>query len=676
MSLPLTISPLSFSLRTTMHPDCLQLQQHSVPSPRLSSSNADANEKLTASDVCMLKMSEVGNMDEDEVLKTTNVVPGDTVTVPSMLCDEAEEDVDADAVSLCSDDSELSVGQENTAQRHITQRTQRLLALCRPVALSSGSTNTNSIMDTSDVRSNASTDETTTQLEDDDLHTPTTSVIDPFVVANALRIPVPILPNANVTPFHEEFMRKSHLYAEELMKQQMQLVAAARASSAFTLRQSVYQNLATAELNNEQSKTVLRQHDKPPDIASLAGIHSHLSAISQMSQLSAAATVAAAAAAAVANNNNKTVPKNMCAANDALAKLTALGVQQQQQQHKPLTTGLNQLQAKMQAHLPFMRGNNNTNNNNNDHLHESTLKFSIDNILKADFGRPLTEPFIQSINSARSLKSANNSNRSKKFTANSSAAMDLSNLMSSAAATANAATLNFSTSLANICTNSNDSSSTAISSDRVKSPISTQTNCSISPAPAQQNNNNTEQTKTQEQHNNDNSGNSSSGSSSGSGANGSGPIVWPAWVYCTRYSDRPSSGRSPRTRKPKKPASEKGSSPTQTEDKRPRTAFSGSQLARLKHEFNENRYLTEKRRQQLSSELGLNEAQIKIWFQNKRAKLKKSSGTKNPLALQLMAQGLYNHSTVPLTREEEELQELQERENALSNSSVGTTVST
>lgn len=81
------------------------------------------------------------------------------------------------------------------------------------------------------------------------------------------------------------------------------------------------------------------------------------------------------------------------------------------------------------------------------------------------------------------------------------------------------------------------------------------------------------------------------------------------------------------------------------EDKRPRTAFTAEQLNRLKTEFQGNRYLTEQRRQSLAEELCLSESQIKIWFQNKRAKIKKTSGEKNYLALHLMAQGLYNHST-------------------------------
>ncbi|XP_030065696.1 homeobox protein engrailed-1 [Microcaecilia unicolor] len=122
-------------------------------------------------------------------------------------------------------------------------------------------------------------------------------------------------------------------------------------------------------------------------------------------------------------------------------------------------------------------------------------------------------------------------------------------------------------------------------------------------------------------------------------------LVWPAWVYCTRYSDRPSSG--PRTRKLKKKKNEK-------EDKRPRTAFTAEQLQRLKAEFQANRYITEQRRQSLAQELSLNESQIKIWFQNKRAKIKKATGIKNGLALHLMAQGLYNHSTTTVQQDKEE----------------------
>ncbi|CAH4036809.1 segmentation polarity homeobox protein engrailed-like [Pieris brassicae] len=139
---------------------------------------------------------------------------------------------------------------------------------------------------------------------------------------------------------------------------------------------------------------------------------------------------------------------------------------------------------------------------------------------------------------------------------------------------------------------------------------------------------------------------SSSGSTSTDTNSQSGNgTLWPAWVYCTRYSDRPSSG--PRSRRMKKRMT--------PEEKRPRTAFSAAQLQRLKHEFAENRYLTERRRQALAAELGLAEAQIKIWFQNKRAKIKKATGHRNPLAMQLMAQGLYNHSTANESDDDEEI---------------------
>lgn len=126
--------------------------------------------------------------------------------------------------------------------------------------------------------------------------------------------------------------------------------------------------------------------------------------------------------------------------------------------------------------------------------------------------------------------------------------------------------------------------------------------------------------------------------------------LWPAWVFCTRYSDRPSSG--PRIRKVKKAEKTAATPYDRSKDKRPRTAFSSEQLNRLKREFEDNRYLTEERRKNLSQELGLNENQIKIWFQNKRAKIKKSTGQKGELAQMLSAQGLYNHSTVPVDEDE------------------------
>jgi len=59
--------------------------------------------------------------------------------------------------------------------------------------------------------------------------------------------------------------------------------------------------------------------------------------------------------------------------------------------------------------------------------------------------------------------------------------------------------------------------------------------------------------------------------------------------------------------------------------KRSRTCFSATQLACLNDAFSVSRYLTNSRRSLLAEQLLVSELQVKIWFQNQRAKIKKSA---------------------------------------------------
>lgn len=384
-------------------------------------------------------------------------------SVSSYQADSYHKEPDDDQMSYCSDESELSVGKEVESEQNFINRLG-----------GGGANNRNKHVNGMDAES-----------VDDSCTTPLTERINNLCGGSdemsneSLRYgtKIPNIIRPSPTRLQEEFLRKSQMYAEELMKHQMNFMAATR---GLNISPKINEHLFGYPIRsdpispiraNDEPKIGFRPHIKTMDLekkwntiddrssqspegTNFRGIHSHLNAISRITSALGRDVAHLTSPGSITSRDSSQSPPN---------------------------------------HFHQMLNNN---------INETNLKFSIDNILKPGFGRRITDPLLKRSNKQR--KNVQRSVASEKH----GKPMDLT--------------------AANLPMSSTITTTPTAIDESEKSP----------PPPLRPTSQTTPSATGAEQEKVTSTNSSSSKSSSG------GPMVWPAWVYCTRYSDRPSSGKT------------------------------------------------------------------------------------------------------------------------------------
>lgn len=451
----------------------LQADTLRLPSPkeeRISPHSRYGSEHSFKHSICDLERAS----DVQKLIAHDEMSDARSCSVSSYMADSLHKEHDDDQMSYCSDESELSVGKEVESEHAFDKQQDD--------------------DDENGRRKRHNENESinylyqSSRLTEKLPHCPTDDASNE-ALRYANKVPNTII-RPSPTRIQEEFLRKSQLYAEELMKHQMNFMAATRGlnvspkinehSFGYPVRPDTISPIRAAAAvaaaaggpigddpthhHHVNSRAGFRPHirisadleqkwntiddrnSQSPEGTSFRGIHSHLNAISRIT--------------------------------------LALG-----RDMTNLTSPVGSLTSRENSQSPPNHLHQLLNNNVND----TNLKFSIDNILKPGFGagRRITDPLLKRIKGGRK-----NAQRAPAITKEHVTPMDLT-----------------------------------------AAPPSTTPLSTAPPSPAS-----SEQDKvTATNNNNKESSSNPSGTGSSSSSSG-GPMVWPAWVYCTRYSDRPSSG--------------------------------------------------------------------------------------------------------------------------------------